>query len=827
MIFKTTAKKVLAVLIIAVLSVGLCLPVLDLAVSAEEKTVEADGINTVRGYGLLVIYTSEFGATTATNQYGFEIVVEDNVVTKAGGNNNAIPANGFVLSGHDVDVGVDGGMMKTYLMENVKVGDYVYYNDSSLVVTISDKPVAVSNFYTVDTEFDKVNDTRAQDNLIIYNTRGTYTATNQWGYEVVVEENRVVSVGGNNNLIPNKKGSFVVSGHGIHVEWLKKNIKLGMSVSYDLSSKKITFVYDEHSVTYGIKKQIEQLENDYKAASDNYRYIDHQAAKSKLDETRTAFDTAIEAYENGGKLEDFDSASSEIIGLLDEAKQLLTESRTVEYRGVWVRPTQKTKTAVESYVQQLYDAGINMISIETLYDSTMIMPMPEESLFKQNPGWKGFDMLQAYIDACHSRNMELHIWMPVYFVGMKGDTYVQLSVATQKKEWLSVTNLGGNYAPNDTGGFQMLNPANEEATQFLLDTYRYILTKYDIDGFELDYIRYWTNLEGCDFGYDEITTSAFEAEYGIKPRYEPKAAYWKKWVAFRTNYVTGMVKKVRDLVDEVNPSVLLSADVGPNIEDAYNHLYQDYMTWLDEGYLDLLHPMSYGEGFEDEIAAQVANCGDDVFISVGLGVFMNEYTAADMLRHSKMVNSLGAEGSSFFESSAYLGKGTGGVLLKSIYKKKAITPTFDKAAATIAVLEYSKGRIDEVILPLSGMSEEEANIVKKAFDAVIADINAEKTPDDSFSAAKNTIDSLENANAKTALNTDLDYASKIAKIAKRVPDDYEVSAYTSSAPESEPSSQPVAEKPPAKGWIVPVVIVAVIAAAGVLAALLIKKKKNK
>ena len=38
--------------------------------------------------------------STGTNPYGMEAVVEDGVVVRVGSNDNAVPANGYVISGH-------------------------------------------------------------------------------------------------------------------------------------------------------------------------------------------------------------------------------------------------------------------------------------------------------------------------------------------------------------------------------------------------------------------------------------------------------------------------------------------------------------------------------------------------------------------------------------------------------------------------------------------------------------------------------------------------------------------------------------------------------
>jgi hyaluronoglucosaminidase len=62
-----------------------------------------DGINKSRGAGQLIQYTPARGATTGTNVWGYEITVVDDKVVSKGGNNSAIPANGYVLSIHASD----------------------------------------------------------------------------------------------------------------------------------------------------------------------------------------------------------------------------------------------------------------------------------------------------------------------------------------------------------------------------------------------------------------------------------------------------------------------------------------------------------------------------------------------------------------------------------------------------------------------------------------------------------------------------------------------------------------------------------------------------
>ena len=91
-------------------------PFLTQAVYGEYVYVrKLDGVNTVRGAGYLVQYTPEHGDTTGTNEYGYEVIVEDGIIVSKGGNNSPIPDNGYVLSIHGSD----------WLLENALIGEEV------------------------------------------------------------------------------------------------------------------------------------------------------------------------------------------------------------------------------------------------------------------------------------------------------------------------------------------------------------------------------------------------------------------------------------------------------------------------------------------------------------------------------------------------------------------------------------------------------------------------------------------------------------------------------------------------------------------------------
>lgn len=717
----------------AVLALIMMLPLFLISASAADKKItrQASAVNDVRGEGMLIIYTPDFGPRTNTNPYGFEAVIDNNRVISLNNYNSKIPENGFVISGHNANNGNAEMDMGKWIQDNVKVGDYVYFNPAN-VITVSSVELAEQAFYDITMKYDAINAPRYADTVVIYDKKGTRTETNEWGYEVTVTGGIVTALGGYNSLIPNVAGSFVVSAHGAaNVQWLQRNVLIGMEVSY--KNNVITFSYNDKSELKGLEVRLNTLKDSYNTAIKRYDNFDFAAVKAELDAMEQLYNKTASDY-NSGKIgvSELVAAGEKFTEKEEKVSVLMCESKTVEYRGVWIRPTQTSERQVEKMVQELYDNGINTICIETIYDSTMIMPMPEDCLFECNPKFDHFDMLETYIRECHERDMELHLWLPIFYVGDYYGTNVDRSVATKKPEWLSLSNTGKysyQLLPKGTegAGLMMLDPANPEACDYLLGVYKYILEKYDVDGIQLDYIRYYTrSADGLyDMGYNKHIVEAFKAKYKVEPKADPSHSYWNKWVQFRCDYVTAFVERMRKLVDDVAPDVLIGADVGPDAVETRVYNYQDFYTWLDNGWLDILFPMSYGYGYEAQIAEQIKKCGEDAFIAVGLGIFMEELKANDMKVQAMYNNSVFANGSVYFEATAYLNKNTGKHLLESVYRNKAITPSRDIVAAAKAQIAFAKERLNNVILPLEAVSADGAAMINSALDAISASFTAE------------------------------------------------------------------------------------------------------
>ena len=593
---------------------------------------------------------------------------------------------------------------------------------------------------------DGVNVSRGADQTIVYTAAyGVSTATNEYGYEIVVEEGMITCLGGNDSAIPSN--GFVVSLHGATMTAMRTQITKGMTVQYDEASCTVTFAYSAQGIKAAVENAVARAQKQIEQAQAAFVYADYEKVQAGVDALRQEVLT----------LSQKDAVSAEDgVELIEKAETLcrmLCDSYSVHYRGVWIRPSQKDAAAVEEYVKKLRDARINFVCIEGWFANGMIMKLPEDSLFSPHP-YFDYDVLQAYVEACHKYGMECHLWMPILCVGSFYDNGYENTVAGRRPAWMSLSNRGDCRNPN---GFMMLDPANAEACAYLLEFYRYIVTTYDIDGFEMDYIRYYASSDEDDYGYTEAAFAGFEEAYGygVTPTYDREAIWWKDWCQYRRDCITKLVRSIREMIDREAPDVLLAADVAFPFSHALNTVYQNFPQWLEEGILDLLHPMAYGDGYGDDICKAVSLAGDRCMVVTGLGAQGDLLRTEELERQARENASYGARGECYFEADAYFYKHLPPAVMGAVYRREAIPPFLCVADAVCESLRYMLERVDKVIVVHGGMSKTEAADVRAAAEKIMACMREEHEPFAAIAVLHDAIKALGNADATRALESDL------------------------------------------------------------------------
>ncbi|MDN5855435.1 MAG: family 10 glycosylhydrolase [Actinomycetia bacterium] len=205
-----------------------------------------------------------------------------------------------------------------------------------------------------------------------------------------------------------------------------------------------------------------------------------------------------------------------------------------------------------------------------------------------------------------------------------------------------------------------MDPANPAAVDYVARAIGSITRNYDVDGINLDYIRYPDYSEGefrNDWGYSETSLSRFAAETGRSDRPKPTDPEFSQW---RRDQVTNLVRKIYLRMYRIDRSDRLSINgityaFGPQTYGGwkqtrpYTNVLQDWKGWLDEGIIDTVTAMNYKREWMDDQARMflewnraLANYRGDRHVVSGPALYLNEID--DAVKQAKQVDSMPIDG---------------------------------------------------------------------------------------------------------------------------------------------------------------------------------------
>mgnify|MGYP002777025560 CR=1 FL=1 len=276
-----------------------------------------------------------------------------------------------------------------------------------------------------------------------------------------------------------------------------------------------------------------------------------------------------------------------------------------EIRAIWLDRGSIIRAGSEQGLAKIFDrlaaAGINTIFFETVNAGYPIYP--SQVAPQANPLVKGWDPLASAVKLAHGRNMELHAWVWTFAAGNKRhNTLLNLPtdypgpVIAAHPEWASYDNRGSLFPPGQ--GKPFLDPANPAARQYLLRLYEEIVSRYNVDGLQLDYIRYPFQDPSADrtYGYGIAARQQFQQLTGVDPTtIKPSDRdLWQKWTQFRTQQIDSFVAQASHQLKQKRPNLVMSVAVFPLSEHDRTHkLQQHWEVWANRGDVDLIVPMTY------------------------------------------------------------------------------------------------------------------------------------------------------------------------------------------------------------------------------------------
>lgn len=298
----------------------------------------------------------------------------------------------------------------------------------------------------------------------------------------------------------------------------------------------------------------------------------------------------------------------------------------------WPKNYARSEESIKLQKQELIDildkyqkANINTVLLQARVRAATIYPSDIEPWDQCITGVEGrapaygYDPLGFAVEECHKRGMEIHAWIATIPVGAKNS----LGCRTLMKKGFRIRNFS-------TGSY--LDPADPGVAPYLASICGEIVRKYDVDGINLDYIRY--------------------------PDGWPRPSYRDGDTPDqRRSNITAIVRAIHDEVKAIKPWVKMSCSpIGKHADlsryssknfNAHDRVSQEAQEWMRLGLMDQLYPMQYfrGDNYYPFVADWVENAYKREIVT-GLGTYFldpreGNWTLGDLTRQMYVSRDLG------------------------------------------------------------------------------------------------------------------------------------------------------------------------------------------
>ena len=285
------------------------------------------------------------------------------------------------------------------------------------------------------------------------------------------------------------------------------------------------------------------------------------------------------------------------------ALALISPSPKVEGRAIWLdRGTiinAASPEGLRTLMQQLSHAGINIVYFETLNAGFPIYP---SKILAPNPMVKGWDPLAVAIKEGNRLGMEVHAWVWVFAVGNRrhnpligmSDNYPGPILSNATMDDAALRNQAGGLSVDARQHEFWLSPASPKTRALLLSVYEEIVRHYEVAGIHLDYIRYPFQTTSTRMGYEAAGRNGFHKATGRTLDGPLDCDTLRLWTSWKTLQVNSFVQQVSTRLRRIRPNLQISAAVFPMRRAArLAAIQQDWETWINNGWVDTLSPMSY------------------------------------------------------------------------------------------------------------------------------------------------------------------------------------------------------------------------------------------
>ena len=267
--------------------------------------------------------------------------------------------------------------------------------------------------------------------------------------------------------------------------------------------------------------------------------------------------------------------SSGSIGPVQPTISNYTVAHSSEIRAIFIHGATAGVPGVdwELIAQTLKDYDIDTVIFEAL--SNNIAYYPSDYIPSTH-----IDNLGQLIAAAHSRNMEVHVLMDVMFKSLGPEYQVELHTGVK---------------------YDTLCPTKTISRTLLRNLVEELLTRYDINGFMFDYIRYDPVEATGPMCYCSECKAKLQSDFGETisdwTPFMPGGARYHEFMEWRITTIDELVLDMRNWMLAIKSDLEFSAAVwgywyGVPTSNRWR-LGQDFVKWVIEGWLDWVAPMVY------------------------------------------------------------------------------------------------------------------------------------------------------------------------------------------------------------------------------------------
>jgi len=368
---------------------------------------------------------------------------------------------------------------------------------------------------------------------------------------------------------------------------------------------------------------------------------------------------------------------------------LFAQPSSSEIRALWIqRGTLATPAGILAAVDMAKAGNFNTLIVQVrgrgdaFYESRY---EPRPPLLAKQPST--FDPLALMLERAHRAGLKVHAWVNVNLISEAEPTSNRKHIVYLHPEWLMVPRPIAEYlshipprdpqylrtlseyarAHSDRVEGIFLSPIHKGAVEHATKVIGDIVSRYEVDGIHLDYIRYPNDefdysAEALEEFRAEITSRVSGAErrdYAARARERPlfyTEMFPQGWQDFRRARLTALLTKIRATVKSRRSRAMLTAAVFPDANDAANRRFQNWGGWLEAGLLDAICPMAYTTDpalFRTQIA-NVEHLAGTRSVWAGIGAYQLSPSAT--IENIRAARQLGAEGVVLFSYDNLDGK---------------------------------------------------------------------------------------------------------------------------------------------------------------------------